>query len=750
VKRGLRGPGGPVEGSIAMRVVVALAVELSILTVVAQGAVRPGTAALAIALAPVGYWVSYRRRGRSNLALKLALSAGLLAAMGQFLVDVQQAGNVDQARVPLATLFLWVQVMHAFDVPRRRDLAFSMVASLILMAEAGALSLTTGYGLFLVPWLGFAGGWLFLSSHPRADALTTPSAVRREPFGSRRPGGRLAPVRALSSPAAATVVAAFLVFLALPRVPGSFIKTPPFSLGRAATQLANFDGGVTNPSLPSADANGVVNFASGAYPGLSDVVDLRARGRLSDRIAFRVRATQPALWRAEAFDTYDGTRWTIGSTATQTLPAPDATGGVDLPPIGLVRGRGMSGSPIAGLRTVPLTQTFYLDTPQPNVLFAAANPTRVYFPSSGLRVDRDVSVRAPILLDRGLVYSVISELPVPDPHILRRAREVVPRALAAYLQLPDELPARVGDLARHIGGRASTEYDAVRAVQSYLQRATRYRLDVPADPPGVDEVDHFLFVTHEGFCEQIASSMAVMLRSLGIPTRLVTGYGPGERNPFTGYFEVKQSDAHAWVEVYYPGLGWVPYDPTFGVPAAAPGVASRFMAGAVFAAIGRFLGREVPEPVKRGVGAALGTVGVLAGALARAWPVAVAILLTASACAVLWRRRRRRGDPPYDEAEALFLEMEEALAAAGHPRAAQQTPGEYLGTLVVDPTFAPEVAGAALVIVRTFEAVRFAPGAPAREDVVRARASLGVVRAALGPRGRRVRAERVHEPAPPR
>ena len=114
----------------------------------------------------------------------------------------------------------------------------------------------------------------------------------------------------------------------------------------------------------------------------------------------------------------------------------------------------------------------------------------------------------------------------------------------------------------------------------------------------MDAVDHFLFETRRGFCEQIASSMAVMLRLDRDPARLVTGYGPGERNAFTGYFEVKQSDAHAWVEVYYAGPGWVAYDPTFGVPVADPGVGSRFMAGPVFAAIGRSSARRTPGPIK--------------------------------------------------------------------------------------------------------------------------------------------------------
>jgi transglutaminase-like putative cysteine protease len=91
-------------------------------------------------------------------------------------------------------------------------------------------------------------------------------------------------------------------------------------------------------------------------------------------------------------------------------------------------------------------------------------------------------------------------------------------------------------------------------------------LDISRDPPQVDPVDYFVFERDEGFCEQIAATMALMLRAAGVPTRLVTGFGEGTRNLFTGYWEVNNNDAHAWVEVLYPGYGWVPYDPTFGVP----------------------------------------------------------------------------------------------------------------------------------------------------------------------------------------
>ena len=272
-----------------------------------------------------------------------------------------------------------MQVLHAFDVPRRRDLAFSMVSSLILMAEAGSLSLSTSFVVFLVPWAVLAGVWLSLSSRPRPDQVTSPISVRRVAPPVKPP--RLAPVRSVAMTTTAALMAAFLLFLAMPRVPGSLVKAPPFSLAGAPSPVNGFDGSVDNPGLPADPGDGVVDFASGAYPGFSDVVDLRARGQLSDELAFRVRATQAALWRAEVFDTYEGSRWTIEDDETEILPQ-DGDGTSYLVPPEVVRRNGAYGEGAAHL-----TQTFYIDTPQPNVLFAAQGASQVYFPSAGLRVD---------------------------------------------------------------------------------------------------------------------------------------------------------------------------------------------------------------------------------------------------------------------------------------------------------------------------------------------------------------------------
>ena len=717
----LRKPSGPAEDSIAMRVVVAALVEIAIAAVVAQPGAVPAPVAIAtLILAPFGYWISFRRRRSSNLLLKIALSVALMASLGQFLGEVRSVTSFDQARIPLASLFLWVQVLHAFDVPRRRDLSFSVVSSLILMAEAGSISLTTSFALFVLPWAGLAGAWLSLSSRPRADQVAAPVAVRRHAPERRAP--RSAPIRSAVATAGLALLAASLVFLAMPRLPGSFVRTPPFSLAGNASPISAFDGGVTNPGLPADPGDGVIDFSSGGYPGFSDVVDLRARGRLSDELAFRVRAQQAALWRAEVFDRYEGSAWTI--TDDETVPLPQDGDGLSYAVPDDITSR----NDASGIDSSKVVQTFYIEVTQPNVLFAASSARQVYFPSAGLRVDAAGSVRSPILLDEGLVYSVISEVPVTDAWWLRQAPDRVPQRLERYLQLPHDLPGRVGDLAARITAHRTTVHGRVLGVQSWLRTKTRYDLDVPRDPEGVEAVDHFLFETRRGYCEQIATSMAVMLRTLGIPTRLVTGYGPGQRNPLTGYFEVKQSDAHAWLEVFYAGVGWVQYDPTFGVPQAAPSAASRFMAGPVFAAIGRFVSTAVPQPVKAAAAIVARSV-VSAGAFAlRAWPIALVVLSAAGLLALMlrrWRRRWRRASRP--PGEAAFLDLVGVLEPLGHHRAPNVTPSEYLADVAADESLDDPVVAAAETVVRTFEQERFAPSTPSETDLASAReASLRV------------------------
>src|SRR5262249_14242903 len=129
---------------------------------------------------------------------------------------------------------------------------------------------------------------------------------------------------------------------------------------------------------------------------------------------------------------------------------------------------------------------------------------------------------------------------------------------------PTTVTQRTHDLAVQITAPVSTEYDKGVAVRDYLLKTYPYDYFPPAQPPNTDAGDQFLFVYKRGVCEHFVSAMVVILRRGGIRARLVAGFGSGTYNAFTNYYEVRANDAHAWVEVYFPRYGWVPFDPTPG------------------------------------------------------------------------------------------------------------------------------------------------------------------------------------------
>jgi len=130
-----------------------------------------------------------------------------------------------------------------------------------------------------------------------------------------------------------------------------------------------------------------------------------------------------------------------------------------------------------------------------------------------------------------------------------------------YLQLPENLDPRIPQLARKITATADNSYDKSIVLESYLRRNFGYTLNL-SGKPGADPLAQFLFVTKAGHCEYFASAMAVMLRTLGIPSREVNGFLPGQFNDLAGDYIVRGSDAHSWVEAYFPGSGWITFDPT--------------------------------------------------------------------------------------------------------------------------------------------------------------------------------------------
>ncbi|MBI2871935.1 MAG: transglutaminase domain-containing protein [Chloroflexi bacterium] len=163
---------------------------------------------------------------------------------------------------------------------------------------------------------------------------------------------------------------------------------------------------------------------------------------------------------------------------------------------------------------------------------------------------------------RGPLYTAAGNLPNASAADLRGANgDYADWMVDRYLQLPETLPQRVRDLAFEITKEADNPYDKAMAIEQYLRHFTHRRrmLQIPFDADGVD---YFLFQTKEGNSDYFASAMVVMLRSMGIPARLVLGYGPGAQDERLGSYVIRDSDSHTWPEVYFPGYGWIEFEPS--------------------------------------------------------------------------------------------------------------------------------------------------------------------------------------------
>jgi len=161
------------------------------------------------------------------------------------------------------------------------------------------------------------------------------------------------------------------------------------------------------------------------------------------------------------------------------------------------------------------------------------------------------------------VYDVTSQIVNLRTAQLDTTSSAYPKEiLSVYLQLPDGLPARVRELAHQVSADAATPYQKALRIQEYLRNNYPYQLDAPPPPQDTDLVDLFLFEAPGGFCSHYASAMVVMLRTLGVPARIASGYAAGQYDPHRGAYRVPASAMHAWVEVYFNEYGWVEFEPT--------------------------------------------------------------------------------------------------------------------------------------------------------------------------------------------
>ncbi|MBI5300894.1 MAG: transglutaminase domain-containing protein [Chloroflexi bacterium] len=281
--------------------------------------------------------------------------------------------------------------------------------------------------------------------------------------------------------------------------------------------------------------------------------------KLGQRSVMDVQTNYGRYWRAAVYDRYISVGWMNTHLDAVTLNANDSR---------LVT--------LAGSLRVEVTQTVKVYLPDQNLLVAAAQPLRFSVPTE-IRFAQppesepdaalmDVAlVRARKMIREGDTYTAVSAISVADEKSLRRDSVDYSRWISAtYLQLPDDMPARVRALAQTITISYTNPYDKAAALETYLRRRIRYNENVSAPPPNRDAVDYLLFERPEGYCNYYASAMAVLARALGIPARVASGYSLGEYHD--GAFHVVESNAHSWPELYFPAYGWIEFEPTASQP----------------------------------------------------------------------------------------------------------------------------------------------------------------------------------------
>jgi transglutaminase-like putative cysteine protease len=486
--------------------------------------------------------------------------------VGYIAFALLDATVISSKTVALVHLTLFVSAVKLLQNKRNRDWVFLYLIAFFQMLLAAGLTFDTTFIGSLIAFLFFFISTLAAFEIRRArsevklveEEIITPSKearksryrVKAKADGSR-PVGR---VRYLVGASVAQVL--MVIVLTLPL----FFMIPRLGGGGVA--------GGYGESYPLTGFSEIVQ--------LGDVASIKEDSRVVMRVQLSATPARFIRWRGIALDFYDGRKWRNTNspyTGSQNRYVPNSSAEEDdrfdrryaLAPA--------SRRPID--RSKLFEQKIYLDSINminSMTLFGAHRMVQLQGPLPKLNIRgtgheglEDITSVSVDGLRGRTSYTVWSDLSVPNDQELRAGFMTDRPVNPAYLQTPDKsdevaLDPRIEELAREVARNAPTPYDKARAIEAYL-KSFRYSLDLK--PARYDPLAEFLFETREGHCEYFATAMTVMLRTLGIPARIVNGFQMGEYNDVNGLYTVRARDAHSWVEAYFPRTdSWVEFDPT--------------------------------------------------------------------------------------------------------------------------------------------------------------------------------------------
>ncbi len=698
------------EDSIPLRVIVQIFVFISIGAM--DSVASSGNSVWAIPLSAIGAaWAYYARRKR-NVVVKFFIAIAMIAMLVVFLNDLVR--NADETRLLLARLLIQLQVLHSFDLPRRKDLGYSIVIGLILMALAATLSQTMIFALWLMAFL-LVGLPILLLDHRSRLGLSTIS------FQPKKMGISILPLAGLL---AIVLVLGLTIFAFLPRLPGFQLRNFPVSVDLAVDRQIPRGGILSrsqqNQQQQNQQQNGNIIGTNGMGntdgnnpldslpPLFAPEIDTASTGKQisaerQPELMMRVRSQAELFWRVMSYDEFTGKGWRISRNNPEQIRTIRRNPFnyeffLPFPPYGLSllrRNRAIA--------TQEVIQTYTITSPNfPNLVPAASEPSRIFFPSEELDVDQEGMIRSPAPIPIDFTYTVISNVVEHNPKLLRQVPFEYPKAISKYyLQLPPNLSPSVRNTAVSFLENAKDNqgnpvnfdntYDVVVQIAQGVKGSYAVK-SLNFDPANGDLVSQFV---EQGGGEEshFVSTLAVMLRSLGIPTRYVVGFAPGKFNPFTGLYEVQNIDTQSLVEVFFPSYGWVSFDPVPGRPLVPPSIennrtfgviqtflswltsilpspVNNFFAG-LFESIVKFLSGIISWLIEMGwAGLALG-VAIVFGIGIGGWTLWQLLISW-------WEYQRLQRMPIPQRSYQLMLQW---LKEQGKPKSPFQTPQEYMVSL---------------------------------------------------------------------
>jgi len=701
------------EESIPLRVLVQILVFVGIGAT--DIAASTNNSAWSIPLSAIGAVWAWQARHKRNVAVKFCIAITMIVILVVFLNDlIRQA---EDTKLLLARLLIQLQVLHSFDLPRRKDLGYSIVIGTILIGVAATLSQTMIFGAWLALFLAIAIPVLILDHRSRLGIVTR--ELKLSKLG-------ISPLPLISLFGFSLIIG-LAIFAILPRFGGYQLRSFPVSMNlniRREVPPGNIikpgsngqSAGQNNNSGGVGGSGGQGQAAQAVLPPLfAEEIDTNQSNpqKLKPELIMRVRSQAELFWRVLSYDQYTGKGWKVSDRNKKSLITvkrePFNYEFVLPTRTGIVR---------FGIPSKEVIQTFTITTDVfPNLIPAAANPTRIYFPSEAVDMDEEGGLRAPGLLPQDMTYTVISNVPIRDRTTLGKSPALYPspaytRFFSKYLDVPANIAPvlqleaiKLLSQASNVATGKPLKLDNSYEKALYLTQALKqnYRLQplqgqllggdrMPSIQMPSDQTLQFI-QQRGGQPSHFVTTLAMMLRSIGIPTRYTVGFAPGKFNPFTGYYEVYNTDTISLVEVFFPDYGWFAFNPVPGSSLFPPSAEEdrtfsvlqqfwQWVAGflpspvvgffqVIFNQIGKFLNDSLTSLIT--TLASWGWAGIIVG-LVIVFAIAIGIWGIWQLFNWWWENRKLQRMHPINRG---YQQMLRHLAEKGLTKSPAQTPAEY-------------------------------------------------------------------------